>query len=143
MSDLIERLRKQRPNGECVTIARLMDDAADEIERLTAEVRRLDHSTTHTCWDECPRLACAQRREIEALTAQLARARQEGWNTAIEAADEALKHVTPDDPALDTWTHAWFHIRRAIRALAMPDLIASDADPTRDTMADSDGDDGA
>jgi hypothetical protein len=42
-----------------------------EIERLTAEVRRLDYSTTHTCWDECPRLPCAQRREIEALTAQL------------------------------------------------------------------------
>ena len=52
---------------------------------LTAEVQRLDYSTTHTCWDECPRLACAQRREIEALTAKLARARQEGWNAAIEA----------------------------------------------------------
>lgn len=46
-------------------------EAADEIERLTAEVRRLDYSTTHTCWDECPRVACVQRREIEALTAEL------------------------------------------------------------------------
>ena len=63
-----------------------MDGAADEIERLTAEVKRLDHSTIHTCWDECPRLACVQRREIEALTAKLAHARQEGWNAAIEAA---------------------------------------------------------
>lgn len=50
--------------------------AADRIEALTAEVRRLDYSTTHTCWDECPRLPCAQRREIEALTAQLAEARE-------------------------------------------------------------------
>lgn len=50
--------------------------AADRIERLTAEVKRLDYSTTHTCWDECPRLACAQRREIDALRAQLAGARE-------------------------------------------------------------------
>ena len=109
---LIKRLRKQRPSGECVTVARLMDDAADEIERLTAEVKRLDYSTTHTCWDECPRVPCAQRREIEALTAQLARARQEGWNAAIEA---AAAHLERDDGYGEWWEAA-----ATIRALAMP-----------------------
>jgi hypothetical protein len=66
--------------------------AADEIERLTAEVKRLDHSTIHTCWDECPRVACAQRREIDALTAQLADAR-----ASERAADADLAHGTIAD----------------------------------------------
>lgn len=68
-------------------------------EAAEAKAQRLDYSTTHTCWDECPRVACAQRREIEALRAELAEAR---------AAERA-----------------------------------ADADPVRDTKADSDGDDGA
>lgn len=80
MSDLIKQLRVNSGwrdrNWQCITDPARLLEAADEIERLTAEVRRLDHSTTHTCWDECPRLACAQRREIDALTAQLAVARE-------------------------------------------------------------------
>ena len=84
MSDLIERLRQLASNTGKMTwvndlpmpATAVLHLAADEIERLTVEVQRLDHSTTHTCWDECPRLACAQRREIEALTAQLAEARE-------------------------------------------------------------------
>lgn len=37
-SELVERLRAQRPNGEPISVARLMDEAADEIERLTAQL---------------------------------------------------------------------------------------------------------
>ena len=39
--ELVERLREQRPNGECVTVARLMDEAADRIEAQAAEIRSL------------------------------------------------------------------------------------------------------
>ena len=53
----------------------------DRIKALTAEVQRLDYSTIHTCHDQCPRLPCVQRREIEALTAQLAEAQ-----TALQTA---------------------------------------------------------
>lgn len=89
MSNLIERLRAasaaMRSHYAAGAVELIptwtMDEAADEIERLTAEVRRLDYSTTHTCWNECPRLACAQRREIDALTAQLAEAQ-----TALQTA---------------------------------------------------------
>ena len=121
---LIKRLRKQRPSGECITIARLMDDAADEIERLTAEVKRLDHSTIHTCWDECPRVACAQRREIEALTAQLAEARQ------------------TERAAVVAWLRGRLIYQHLITAIEAGEHLTR-ADPVRDTLADSDGDDGA
>ena len=139
--------------------------AATEIERLTAEVRRIDRDSIHTCWDDCPRLVCMQRREIDALTAELARAKQEGWQP-IETAPEWEEVIvyyggrqvrksqktciaTAVNVGFGKWelgsmpplhlapTH-WmpFPAPPAIRALAMPD-------PTRDTMADSDGDDGA
>ena len=132
MSDeLIERLRKQRPNGECVTVARLMDDAANEIERLTAEVRRIDRSTNHTCWDECPRVVCAQRRKIEALTAQLAEARESERAAVVAWLREhgLTGTVTRIDQYLATAIEAGEHLTRA--------------NPARDTLADSDGDDGA
>ena len=114
MSDLIQRLRRTyrkeyAPTGSMTgsianygrqfpllaTEVLINPDgpaAADEIERLTAEVQRLDYNTTHTCWDECPRLPCAQRREIEALTAQLAEARE-----SERAADADLAHGTIAD----------------------------------------------
>ena len=140
---LIKRLRKQRPNGECVTVGRLMDDAADEIERLTAEVKRLDHSTIHTCWDECPRVACAQRREIEALTAQLAEARQQAsklWTLLddIDTLDDACRG---EDDLFRTLTRAAQQKRHAIMTGEKWD--AADADPVHGTLGDSDGDDGA
>lgn len=86
MSDLIKQLRVNSGwrdrNWQCITDPARLLEAAAEIERLTAEVQRLDYNTTHTCWDECPRLACAQRREIDALTAQLAEA-QSALQTAM------------------------------------------------------------
>ena len=77
IDELIERLRTEhaRNGGDGAYAWRsreLCGKAADEIERLTAEVQRLDYSTIHTCHAECPRLPCVQRREIEALTAELA-----------------------------------------------------------------------
>ena len=140
---LIKRLRKQRPSGECITIARLMDDAADEIERLTAEVKRLDHSSIHTCWDECPRLACAQRRELDALTAQLAVAQQQAsklWALLvyIDTLDDSCRG---NDYLFRTLTRAAQQTRYAI--MTAEEWYAARADPVRDTLADSDGDDGA
>lgn len=48
---------------------------ADEVERLRAEVQRLDIAGTHSCHDDCPKLPCVQRREIERLRAELAAAK--------------------------------------------------------------------
>jgi len=45
MSNLVERLREQRPNGEPISIARLMDEAADRIAALEAEVMMLRRQT--------------------------------------------------------------------------------------------------
>ena len=42
-----------------------------EVERLRAEVQRLDIAGTHSCHDDCPKLPCAQRREIERLKRDL------------------------------------------------------------------------
>ena len=47
-------------------------EATDRIEAAEAEVKRLTYNGIHTCHAECPRLPCVQRREIEALTAELA-----------------------------------------------------------------------
>ena len=120
-----------------------MDGAANEIERLTAEVRRLDHSTTHTCWDECPRLACAQRREIDALTAQLAEAQQQAsklW-ALLDDIDTLDDSCRGDDDLFRTLTRAAQLTRHAI--MTGEEWDAARADPVRDTLADSDGDDGA
>lgn len=46
-------------------------EAADEIDRLRAEVERLTVDGIHSCHDQCPRIACVQRREIERLRAAL------------------------------------------------------------------------
>ena len=64
------------------------------IEALTAEVRRLDYSGIHTCHAECPRLPCAQRREIEALTVRAEAA--EARNKVLE---DRLRHIANYYPA--------------------------------------------
>ena len=82
--DKAEALLCQRTNEYIEALARA--------EAAEAEVRRLDYSTIHTCWDECPRLPCAQRREIAALTAQLAEARESerAAMTEVNACKDAL-----------------------------------------------------
>ena len=47
------------------------NELADKAERLRAEVQRLDIAGTHTCHDDCPKLPCVQRREIERLKRDL------------------------------------------------------------------------
>ena len=93
--ELVEQVRSKLDTG-CETIdAETADRLLDRIEALTAEVRRLDYSTIHTCWDECPRLPCAQRREIEALTAQLTEARESerAAMTEVNGLKDALAQV--------------------------------------------------
>ena len=51
----------------------LTDIFVAEVERLRAEVQRLDIAGTHTCHESCPKLPCVQRREIERLRAELAK----------------------------------------------------------------------
>ena len=46
------------------------------IAELEGEVKRLDLNGIHTCHDECQRLPCAQRREIDALKADNAKLRE-------------------------------------------------------------------
>ena len=69
-------------------------EATARIEALTAEVRRLDYSGIHTCHAECPRLPCAQRREIEALTVRAEAA--EARNKVLE---DRLRHIANYYPA--------------------------------------------
>ena len=45
-------------------------ELCDEIERLKAEQRKR-RDDIHTCHDQCERIACAQRREIESLKSEL------------------------------------------------------------------------
>jgi hypothetical protein len=55
---------------------------ADRIEALQAEIERLTFDGIHTCHDDCPRLPCVQRREIERLREALGRIAAitpEGW----------------------------------------------------------------
>lgn len=66
---------------------------AAEVERLRAEVQRLDIAGTHTCHDDCPKLPCVQRREIERLRAELADTEnaRDSWRRVCEKETEA-KH---------------------------------------------------
>jgi hypothetical protein len=45
-------------------------DALDRIAELEAEVKRWETNSVHTCHEECPRIACVQRRRIAALEAE-------------------------------------------------------------------------
>lgn len=50
----------------------VIEDALASTEALRAEVQRLTYDGIHTCHDDCQRLPCVQRREIEALRAEIA-----------------------------------------------------------------------
>jgi Asp-tRNA(Asn)/Glu-tRNA(Gln) amidotransferase A subunit family amidase len=83
LAALIAELRDVRPMPWDDDIADACDRAADRIEALQAEVERLTYDGIHTCYDDCPRLPCVQRREIDALQAQVAEL--ESWKVAEEA----------------------------------------------------------
>lgn len=59
---------------------------ACEVERLRAEVQRLDIAGIHSCHDDCQKLPCVQRREIDRLRAELAQSRKDWCDD-----DEAIK----------------------------------------------------
>ena len=105
---------EQRDKAEALLCQRTNEyiEATARAEAAEAEVRRLDYSTTHTCWDECPRLPCAQRREIEVLTAQLTEAR-ESERAAAERHEGLVRALDAEAVAKDV-----------ARAAALSDLIA-------------------
>jgi hypothetical protein len=63
---------------------------ADRIEALLAEVERLTYDGIHTCHDDCPRLPCVQRREIDGLRAVLRHLMNE-----LQAHKDALAQAAP------------------------------------------------
>lgn len=79
--------RNSALNNEAVNMLDSERDAnaimTDEIERLKAEVERLNYNGIHTCSDACQRLPCVQRREIEQLRKEKAGALEllEKWST--------------------------------------------------------------
>jgi HAMP domain-containing protein len=70
--------------------AEIFGEAADAIEALQAEVERLTYDGIHTCHDDCPRLPCVQRREIEALQAEVRHLMSE-----LQAHKDALAQAAP------------------------------------------------
>jgi hypothetical protein len=62
--------------------------AADAIEGLQAEIERLTYDGIHTCHDDCPRLPCVQRREIDGLRAEVRHLMNE-----LQAHKDALAQV--------------------------------------------------
>ena len=84
--ELVERLRREAdyklPN-KIEAAACIAAEAADRIEALQAEIERLTYDGIHTCHDDCPRLPCVQRREIDALQAEVAGL--ESWKVAEDA----------------------------------------------------------
>lgn len=59
-------------NSPPMLIYALVQEQAAEIRSLRAQVQRLVYDGIHTRHDQCPRLACVQRREIERLREQVA-----------------------------------------------------------------------
>lgn len=73
-----------------------------EVERLRAEVQRLDMAGTHSCHDDCQRLPCAQRREIERLRSELA---------AAKAASECPVELVALGDAEKDWWHCDVNVK--------------------------------
>jgi HAMP domain-containing protein len=88
--ELVKRLRSGRWLGETTG-----KEAADAIEALQAKVERLTYDGIHTCHDDCPRLPCVQRREIEGLRAEVERLRK-----ALRACRRAVS-AGRDEPRLN------------------------------------------
>jgi hypothetical protein len=93
--------------------------AADAIEALQAEVERLTYDGIHTCHDDCPRLPCVQRREIDALRAEVAEL--ESWKVA----EEAHHHLLLAE--VRRLTNELFDCKADVRYLANPLQAHKDA----------------
>lgn len=80
--ELVEKLRDAVTYGYMPRLMReVASEAADAIERLTVD-------GIHTCRDDCPRLPCVQRREIDALRANVRHLMSE-----LQAHKDALAQV--------------------------------------------------
>ena len=153
MDDLIERLRAasaaMRSHYAVGAIELIptwtMDEAADRIEALTAELDRRKYDGVHTCHDQCQREACVLRREVDALRAQRDAALARGVALGIEAAAVNATSFLVGDPAngVPLRNPMAHEIAEAIRALDPAAIIAADANLVCGTLGDSDGDDGA
>ncbi len=88
---LVERLGAQKNNQlNAIEAAARIEAQAAEIERLEKEVERRFYDGIHTCHDECQRVPCRQRREIERLQDALKRIAG-GWPKPMQLAREALE----------------------------------------------------
>jgi hypothetical protein len=87
--ELVEKLRNAVTYGYVPRLMReVAAEAADAIEALQAEIERLTFDGIHTCHDDCPRLPCVQRREIDGLRAVLRHLMNE-----LQAHKDALAQV--------------------------------------------------
>jgi hypothetical protein len=154
MDDLIERLLCDRHISQCdglkATLATAREAAA-ELRTLRAELERRKYDV-HTCHADCQREACVLRREVDALRAELKATETKSvklWALLddIDTLDDACGG---EDDLFRTLTRNLQRKRfdimsgeewDAAQPQHMSDLI--DADLVRDTLADSDGDDGA
>ena len=59
-----------------IVVRTLLTDSQHTIEALEAENERLSYNGIHTCSDECQRLPCVQRREIDRLKGEVERLRR-------------------------------------------------------------------
>jgi hypothetical protein len=89
-SDLVKRLRA----GDTLDIG----EAADRIEVLESEVKRLTLNGIHTCHDNCQRLPCVQGREIRRLRVLLSRLFKDattcdGWIKHTDAYEAVQKEL--------------------------------------------------
>jgi hypothetical protein len=97
---------------QCSKARRNAAEAADAIERLT-------YDGIHTCHDDCPRLPCVQRREIDALRAEVAEL--ESWKVA----EEAHHHLLLAE--VRRLTNELFDCKADVRYLANPLQAHKDA----------------
>jgi hypothetical protein len=58
--EMVQAVREQATNDR-------IEAQAAEIDCLEKELERRSYDGIHTCHDECPRVACRQRRQIEQL----------------------------------------------------------------------------
>jgi hypothetical protein len=87
--ELVKRLRSGLTHNN-QTWPEMCTEAADAIEGLQAQVERLTFDGIHTCHDDCPRLPCVQRREIDAL-----RAENRHLTNELQAHKDALAQAAP------------------------------------------------
>jgi phage terminase Nu1 subunit (DNA packaging protein) len=89
--ELVEKLRDAVTYGYMPRLMReIARQAANTIEAQAAEIERLTSDGIRTCHDDCPRLPCVQRREIDGLRADVRHLMNE-----LQAHKDALAQADP------------------------------------------------